>query len=76
MKASITIEDGTSRAQVVKAIREFESHSECYVLRINVFEDHTYTLVEFDGIVVTTWYGNIDKLINSDFSGMRIVSTK
>ena len=75
MKVSITIEDGTSRAQLVKAIREFESHSECSVLRMNVFEDHTYTLVEFDGIVVTMWYGNIDNFIRCDFSGMRIVST-
>ena len=75
MKVSITIEDETSRAQLVKAIREFESYSECSVLRMNVFEDHTYILVEFDGIVVTMWYGNIDKFIRRDFSSMRILST-
>lgn len=75
MKVSISIEDGTSKAQLVKAIREFESHSDCSVLRMYVFDDHTYTVVEFNGIVVTMWYGNIDNFIRCDFSNMKIVST-
>ena len=75
MKVTISIEDGTSKAQLVKAIREFVSHLDCSVLRMEVFEDHTYTLVEFDGIVVTMWYGNIDNFISCDFSDMKIVST-
>lgn len=75
MKVTISIEDGTSKAQLVKAIREFASHSNCSVLRMNVFEDHTYTLIEFDGIVVTMWHGNIDNFIRCDFSNMKIVST-
>ena len=76
MKVSISIEDGTSKTQLIKAIRDYATKTECTVLRVNVFEDHTYILVEFDGIVVTMWYGNIDNFIRCDFSTMRIVSTK
>ena len=75
MKVSITIEDGTSKSQLIKAIRDYATKSRCTVLRITVFEDHTYTLLEFDGIVVTRWYGNIDNFIRCDFSTMRILST-
>ena len=75
MKVSIIIEDGTSKSQLIKAIRDYATKTECTVLRMDVFEDHTYALVEFDGIVVTMWYGNIDNFIRCDFSGMRILST-
>ena len=75
MNVSISIEDGTSKSQLIKAIRDYATKSRCTVLRITVFEDHTYTLLEFDGIVVTRWYGNIDNFIRCDFSTMRILST-
>ena len=75
MQVSISIEDGTSKSQLIKAIRDYATKSECSVLRMYVFEDHTYTLVEFNGIVVTMWYGNIDSFIRCDFTTMRIVST-
>ena len=76
MKVSISIEDGTSKSQLIKAIRDYATKSRCTVLRMNVFEDHTYTLLEFDGIVVTRLYGkNIDNFIRCDFSTMRILST-
>ena len=74
MKVSISIEDGTSKSQLIKAIRDYATKTECTVLRMNVFEDHTFALVEFDGIVVTMWYGNIDDFIHCDFSTMRIIS--
>ena len=75
MEKNITILDGTSKAQLVKSIKMFESYAECDTLKVTVFEDHTYTLLEFDGIVVTMWYGNIDSFICCDFDNMRILRT-
>ena len=75
MNVSIIIKDGTSKSRLIKAIRDYATKYRCTVLRMYVFGDHTYTLVEFDGIVVTMWYGNIDNFIRCDFSTMRILST-
>ena len=75
MEKNITILDGTSKAQLVKSIKMFESYVECDTLKVTVFGDHTFTLVEFDGILVTVWHGNIDSFISCDFDNIRIVRT-
>ena len=74
MEKNITILDGTSKAQLVKSIKMFESYVKCDTLKVTVLGDHTFTLVEFDGIVVTMWCGKIDNFIRRDFTTMRIVS--
>lgn len=75
MKKSITINDGTSKAQLFKAINEFEDSINTTVLSVLVHTNHSYTLVEFDGIRVTKWEGNIDEFINDqNIKRMRIVN--
>ena len=75
MKKSITINDGTSKAQLFKAINEFEDTINTTVLSVLVHTNHSYTLVEFDGICVTKWEGNIDEFINDqNIKRMRMVN--
>ena len=72
---NITILDGTSKAEILKSIKIFETYVKCDILKVTVFGDHAFTVLEYDGIVVTMWYGqNIDNFILCDFSDMRIVS--
>ena len=71
---NITIVDGTSRAFLMKAIREYEELRKCKVLKIYVDTDHSFILVEYDAICVTQWTGeNIDDFLNHDYSGMEII---
>ena len=73
MKKNITIADGTSRAFLMEAIREFEELRKCVVLKIYINTDHSFILVEYDGICVTRWCGdNIDDFLNHEYSGMEI----
>ena len=74
MEKNIIIKDGTSRARLFNAISKFEIITKTTVLIVNVYEDHSYILIEFDGIVVTKWTGNIDDFIKKDVdSKMSIV---
>ena len=74
MEKNIVIKDGTSRAQLFKAIIEFENITKTTVLIVNVYKDHSYILIEFDGIVVTKWSGNVDDFIKKNaHSKMSIV---
>lgn len=74
MKKSITIKDGTSKAQLTKAIKNFESCANTTVLKFYIHEDHVYTLVDFDGITVTKWRGIVDEFIDGvDASKMDLV---
>ena len=75
MKKNIVIVDGTSRALLMKAIREYEELRKCVVLKIYVNTNHSYILVEYDGTCVTRWCGdNIEDLLNYDYSDMEIIS--
>ena len=64
METRIIIEDGTSKAQLTKAIKNFENRTNTTVLKIFVSENHIYRMVEFDGISITKWGGLIDDFIN------------
>lgn len=61
---SIIIKDGTSESQLLKAIHEYEALAETSVLSVEVYPNHLYTLVEFDGYSVGKWIGNVDEFIN------------
>ena len=63
MEKSIVIKDGTSKAQLIKAIRNFETALGTTVLIMHVHDNHYYTLIEFDGISVSKWIGIIDEFI-------------
>ena len=65
MEKSIKIQDGTSKSQLIKAIRNYEKMHNTTVLKIFVFKDHHYQLVDFNGITITIWEGFIDDFINS-----------
>lgn len=64
MKKSITIKDGTSKSQLLKAIQEYEDTVHTTVLSVVVHTGHMYTLIEFDGISVGKWIGDVDDFIN------------
>lgn len=74
IEMNLTILDGTSRAQVIKAIRTYEETNNVNVITFFVASNHRLIMIEFDGIVVTMWRGNIDNFIRCDFSNMKIVS--
>ena len=74
MKKQIIIKDGTSKSQLTKAIKNFETCANATVLKFYIHEDHGYTLVEFDGISVTKWSGIVDEFIDGvDVSKMNLV---
>lgn len=64
MKKQIIIKDGTSKSQLNKAIKNYENCVRTTVLKFYVHEDHTYILIDFDGIIVSKWHGNVDDFIN------------
>ena len=65
MKKCIDIKDGTSKSQLLKAIKNYEKMNNTTVLKISIFKDHHYHLVDYNGINVTRWDGLIDDFINN-----------
>ena len=59
-RKNIIINDGTDRDKLMKAIEIFEKHCKCTILKFYIHCDHTFTMVEFDGNCVTSWYGRLD----------------
>ena len=75
MEKNIIIVDGTSKAFLMKSIRQYEELRKCVVLKVYVHTDNSFILVEYDGICVTKWMGeNIDDFLNDNYSGMDIIS--
>ena len=75
MNKSIIIKDGTSKAQLMKAIKDFEKEYNVTVLKMVVEENHHYKLAEFDGSIFTLWSGEVDIFLNNiDFRYMRFES--
>lgn len=60
IKKNIIINDGTDRESLMKAIDIFENHCKCTILKFYIYCDHTFTMVEYDGNSVTSWYGQLD----------------
>ena len=60
LRKNIIINDGTDRDELIKAIDIFEKHCKCTILKFYIHRDHTFTMVEFDGNCVTSWYGRLD----------------
>ena len=60
MRKNVIINDGTDRNELMKAIDVFEKHCRCTILKFYIHCDHTFTMVEFDGNCVTSWYGRLD----------------
>lgn len=64
MEKRIIIEDGTSKAQLTEAIKNFETRTNTTVIKMFVSENHIYRMVEFNGICITKWGGLVDDFIN------------
>ena len=60
IERNIIINDGTDIDELMKAIDLFECHCKCTVLKFYIHCDHTFTMVEYDGNCVTSWYGQLD----------------
>ena len=60
----IIIEDGTSKSQLMKAIKDFEDEYKVTVLKFVVAKNHVYRLVVFDSVNVSLWRGDIDIFLN------------
>ena len=74
MEKRIVIKDGTSKAQLTKAIKNFEACTDTTVLKIFICENHMYNLIEFDGISVAKWGGFIDDFMNEvEFTKMTLI---
>ena len=66
IEMNLTILDGSSRAQIIKAIRKFEDASNAVVLSFFVASNHHFIMVEFDGRVVSEWVGKIDEFLEDN----------
>ena len=64
MNKNFIINDGTDRKELIEAINIFEIHCKCTILKFVSHSDHTFTMVEFDGNCVTSWYGRLDDFFN------------
>lgn len=60
MKKNIIINDDTDRKELIEAINIFEINCKCTILKFFTHCDHTFTMVEYDGNCVTSWYGRLD----------------
>ena len=60
MKKNFIINDDTDRKDLIEAINIFEIHYKCTILKFVSHCDHTFTMVEYDGNCVTSWYGRLD----------------
>ena len=76
MKKNITIKDGTSKSQLMKAIKNYETELHTTVLIVFVATTHILLLTEFDGIDVGKWKCNVDDFINGVYvSKMELINT-
>ena len=60
LRKNIVINDTTDRNKLMKAIEIFEKHCKCTILKLYIHCDHTFTMVDYDGNCVTSWYGRLD----------------
>lgn len=60
LEKNIIINDETAREKLMKSIDTFETHCKCTILKFYIHCDHTFTMVEYDGKCVTSWYGLLD----------------
>lgn len=75
MIKSIIINDGTSKAQLIKAIDNYEREYHVIVLKIEVNREHEYRLLEFDRTIVTEWRGFVDDFISgAEISKMQLAN--
>ena len=65
MEKYIVIKDDTSKERLMKAIENYEKENRTTVLKIYVHENHYYHLVDFNGISVAKWGGDIGDFINN-----------
>lgn len=63
LEKNIIINDETAREKLIKAIDIFETHCKCTILKFYIYCDHTFTMVEYDGNCVTSWYGLLDDFL-------------
>lgn len=63
IEMNLTILDGTSRAQVIKAIRTYEETNNVNVITFFVASNHRLIMIEYDGIGVAKRYGNIEEFL-------------
>ena len=63
IEMNVAILDGTSKAQLRKAIRTYEENHKCNVLTFFVTNNHRFFMVEYDGIGVSKWYGDIEEFL-------------
>ena len=66
LEMRISIKDGTSKEQIVKAISRFENAHKSNVISFFAASNHRFVLIDYDGISVSKWYGNIDEFIVED----------
>lgn len=64
MEKKISIYDGTSKSQLMKAIKNHENTLNITILVAFVSTEHILIITEFDGICVTKWRCNVDDFIN------------
>ena len=57
---TVRVKDGTSKAQIIKALKELEESR-----KVNVAENHHFIMVDFDGIAVTKWHGDVNEFIKT-----------
>lgn len=74
MKKNIIINDLTDRKELIEAINIFEINFNCTVLKFFTYCDNTFTMVEYDGICVTRWSGNIDDFFKRKVKKFEITS--
>lgn len=76
MEKNISIKDGTSKSQLMKAIKNHENTLNITILVAFVSTEHILRITEFDGICVTKWSCNVDDFINRvDVSKMELIGT-
>ena len=62
---TVRVKDGTSKAQIIKALKELEETRKVNVLKFFVAENHHFIMVDFDGIAVTKWHGDVKEFIKN-----------
>ena len=75
MIMNIVNKAGVDLSLLIRNLRHYEEYTHSVVLRVRIFEDRTFTLVDYDGNVITKWKGHIDEFINGMYStDMEIIS--
>ena len=75
MKMRIINKAGVDLSLLIRSLKHHEDNSKCVVLKVHIFEDRSFILVDYNGIVITKWKGNIDEFIYAPYStDMEIIS--